>query len=83
VKKMKHVNPRDQFRNLSEVHFLKRVDHPNIVRFISAYTTLDELWIVTEFMEGGTLSQVRYLPSLRHAHCTADVAVQPQERERK
>lgn len=57
VKKMKHVNPRDQFRNLSEVHFLKRVDHPNIVRFISAYTTLDELWIVTEFMEGGTLSQ--------------------------
>jgi serine/threonine protein kinase len=55
---MKHVNPRDQFRNLSEVYFLKRVDHPNIVRYVSSYVTMDELWIVTEFMEGGTLSQV-------------------------
>lgn len=82
VKKMKHVNPRDQFRNLSEVHFLKRVDHPNIVRFISAYTTLDELWIVTEFMEGGTLSQVRYLPSLRHTPYSRRCSATTRERER-
>jgi len=57
VKKMKHIRPRDQFRNLSEIFFLKRVDHPNIVKYLSAYTVNDELWIVTEFMEGGTLSQ--------------------------
>lgn len=31
--------------------------HANVVKFKDSWICGDEMWIVTEFMEGGTLSQ--------------------------
>jgi hypothetical protein len=57
VKKMKHVGARDQQRNLCEIDFLRRVDHPNIVKYMCSYIVDDDIWVVTEYMEGGTLTE--------------------------
>lgn len=41
--------------------------HPNIVRMHSAHLVNDELWLILEFMEGGSLTEIvtttRYPPT--------------------
>jgi len=65
VKKLVHTGSRDMERNLSEVFFVSSCKHENIVEFKACYlVTSDikklpkpELWIVMEFLEGGTLAK--------------------------
>lgn len=57
VKRISHISKKERFRNLAEIIFLKSFDHPNILRYAECYEWKDELWIVTEFMEGGTLKE--------------------------
>lgn len=62
VKKLPHDNPRTQENNWSEIAFLSMCKHPNICAFLKAYLvkekdTPDEIWIIMEFLEGGTLSE--------------------------
>eukprot|EP01091_Cochliopodium_minus_P004807 TRINITY_DN1469_c0_g1_i1.p1 TRINITY_DN1469_c0_g1~~TRINITY_DN1469_c0_g1_i1.p1 ORF type:complete len:528 (+),score=163.97 TRINITY_DN1469_c0_g1_i1:129-1712(+) len=59
IKKMKHANTKECHMNYSEIYFLNKCKHANIVAYNKAYVlpTLQEMWVVMEFLEGGTLSQ--------------------------
>eukprot|EP01121_Diplochlamys_sp_Union-15-3_P010531 TRINITY_DN2965_c0_g1_i2.p1 TRINITY_DN2965_c0_g1~~TRINITY_DN2965_c0_g1_i2.p1 ORF type:complete len:153 (+),score=16.78 TRINITY_DN2965_c0_g1_i2:122-580(+) len=41
--------------NYIEAHLLRTFSHINIVQFVDCWKVKDELWIMTEFLEGGTL----------------------------
>eukprot|EP01087_Luapelamoeba_hula_P007663 TRINITY_DN1870_c2_g1_i5.p1 TRINITY_DN1870_c2_g1~~TRINITY_DN1870_c2_g1_i5.p1 ORF type:complete len:726 (+),score=157.07 TRINITY_DN1870_c2_g1_i5:1333-3510(+) len=57
IKKMPHVEERDKQRNLKEVNFLRVMEHSNLVKYDCAFLMKDEIWVVMEFMEGGTLTE--------------------------
>jgi len=57
VKVMAHDNMRNQRANLREVFWLHKLDHKNIVKLLGSFLCLTELWVVLEFMEGGTLTE--------------------------
>jgi len=57
IKKLPHVTERDKRNNWCEIGFLATCKHPNIVRFLGAWEMTDEVWIVMEFLEGGTLHE--------------------------
>jgi serine/threonine protein kinase len=57
IKKLPHVTDKDKRNNYSEIAFLMTCEHPNIVKFLSAYEVKEEVWIVMEFLEGGTLNE--------------------------
>jgi len=33
------------------------LDHPNVVKYFSSYIFKDDMWLITEFMEGGTFTE--------------------------
>lgn len=43
---------------INEILVMKDSSHPNIVNFIDSYLSGGELWVVMEFMEGGSLTDV-------------------------
>lgn len=43
---------------INEILVMKDSSHPNIVNFIDSYVSGGELWVVMEFMEGGSLTDV-------------------------
>ncbi|KAJ2892288.1 Serine/threonine-protein kinase MST20 [Zalerion maritima] len=43
---------------INEILVMKDSTHPNIVNFIDSYLTDGELWVIMEFMEGGSLTDV-------------------------
>ncbi|KAG5928871.1 hypothetical protein E4U42_007849 [Claviceps africana] len=43
---------------VNEILVMKDSSHPNIVNFIDSYLCGGELWVVMEFMEGGSLTDV-------------------------
>lgn len=43
---------------INEILVMKDSSHPNIVNFIDSYLCADELWVVMEYMEGGSLTDV-------------------------
>ncbi|KAL5604429.1 hypothetical protein BROUX41_002401 [Berkeleyomyces rouxiae] len=43
---------------INEIVVMKGSSHPNIVNFIDSYLCGDELWVVMEYMEGGSLTDV-------------------------
>ena len=43
---------------INEILVMKDSSHPNIVNFIDSYLCGGELWVVMEFMEGGSLTDV-------------------------
>jgi len=57
IKKMPNVAEKDRKRNLKEIGALMFCKHPNIVELFSCFDTKDEIWMVMEFMEGGTLTE--------------------------
>jgi hypothetical protein len=57
IKRVPHVTEKDKRNNYCEIAFLSQCKHPNVVNFIRAWEVKDEAWIVTEFLEGGTLSE--------------------------
>jgi p21-activated kinase 1 len=32
-------------------------NHPNVVKYLRSYLVADEVWLLTEYMQGGTLTQ--------------------------
>eukprot|EP00005_Dracoamoeba_jomungandri_P000219 CAMPEP_0174255358 /NCGR_PEP_ID=MMETSP0439-20130205/4697_1 /TAXON_ID=0 /ORGANISM="Stereomyxa ramosa, Strain Chinc5" /LENGTH=433 /DNA_ID=CAMNT_0015337503 /DNA_START=158 /DNA_END=1459 /DNA_ORIENTATION=- len=57
IKKMRHSSQKEIASNLKEVYYLKMVSHPNIVKYFSASVIEEEMWILMEYMEGGTLTE--------------------------
>eukprot|EP01133_Synstelium_polycarpum_P017950 gene17950-21412_t len=57
LKKMPHRTPKQRRMNMSEIGFMRFCRHPNIVQFLCSYQRGDELWMIMEFMEGGTLRE--------------------------
>lgn len=55
IKKMDHITRSDQHRNLREVAFLHYLHHSNIVKYEGAGVSDEELWLLMEWMDGGTL----------------------------
>eukprot|EP01117_Protostelium_nocturnum_P013933 TRINITY_DN5251_c0_g1_i1.p1 TRINITY_DN5251_c0_g1~~TRINITY_DN5251_c0_g1_i1.p1 ORF type:complete len:411 (-),score=103.38 TRINITY_DN5251_c0_g1_i1:328-1560(-) len=59
IKKTPHSNEKQKISNYLEIGCLMTLQHPNIVKYLSSYAFKDELWMITEFMAGGTLSDAR------------------------
>lgn len=68
IKKMSHATLKERSNNLREIGFLRKLDHLNIVRYYRTYRGFNlkdvkpppsELWLIMEYLEGGTLSQAR------------------------
>jgi hypothetical protein len=58
VKRMPHITLKQKRKNFQEIRFLKYCEpNRNIVRYIRSYLVKEEIWLVTEFMSGGTLTQ--------------------------
>ncbi len=58
---LKQVNLEPQPKTdviINDILVLKDSSHPNIVNFIDSYLCAGELWVVMEFMEGGSLTDV-------------------------
>ncbi|NXI04335.1 PAK1 kinase, partial [Pachycephala philippinensis] len=43
---------------VNELLVLRNNKHPNIVNYLDSYLTGDKLWIIMEYMDGGSLSSV-------------------------
>jgi len=43
---------------INEIIVMKESSHPNIVNFIDSYLIIGELWVIMEYMEGGSLTDV-------------------------
>lgn len=43
---------------INEILVMKDSSHPNIVNFIDSFLVIGELWVIMEFMEGGSLTDV-------------------------
>eukprot|EP01130_Rhizamoeba_saxonica_P007398 TRINITY_DN2995_c0_g2_i3.p1 TRINITY_DN2995_c0_g2~~TRINITY_DN2995_c0_g2_i3.p1 ORF type:complete len:257 (-),score=54.40 TRINITY_DN2995_c0_g2_i3:216-986(-) len=56
---MPHVELRDRQSNINEIEFLTKFkDLPNIVRYFVSYFKDGEIWMVMEYIEGGTLKDL-------------------------
>jgi p21-activated kinase 1 len=43
---------------INEILVMRASRHPNIVRYIDSFLHKNELWVITEHMEGGSLTDV-------------------------
>eukprot|EP00029_Vermamoeba_vermiformis_P009621 TRINITY_DN4862_c0_g1_i5.p1 TRINITY_DN4862_c0_g1~~TRINITY_DN4862_c0_g1_i5.p1 ORF type:complete len:382 (-),score=10.79 TRINITY_DN4862_c0_g1_i5:50-1195(-) len=57
VKRIPHVTSKQQRKNFQEMRFLQYAKHPNIIKYLRSYLVGDEIWLMTEYMQGGTLTQ--------------------------
>ena len=55
IKKVPHLTEKEQWSNLDEIYFLQECKHSCVVKYYNAYLSRDEMWMVMEFMEGGSL----------------------------
>eukprot|EP01130_Rhizamoeba_saxonica_P006769 TRINITY_DN2704_c1_g1_i2.p1 TRINITY_DN2704_c1_g1~~TRINITY_DN2704_c1_g1_i2.p1 ORF type:complete len:296 (-),score=50.83 TRINITY_DN2704_c1_g1_i2:28-915(-) len=56
VKILPHVSERAKTSNYYEIANLIYSQHENVVEYICSYQVKNELWLITEYLEGGTLS---------------------------
>ena len=57
VKKMA-VTPKNQKHLLTEIDIQKNSNHPNVVNYLNGYYLEAEIWVVLEFMGGGSLTEI-------------------------
>ncbi|NWY69675.1 PAK3 kinase, partial [Erithacus rubecula] len=43
---------------INEIQIMKENRHPNIVNYIGSYLVKEDLWLVMEYVDGGTLTSV-------------------------
>lgn len=43
---------------INEILVMKKSQHPNIVNYLDSYLWKGDLWVVMEYMEGGSLTDV-------------------------
>jgi len=54
---MPHGTTKEKKHNLNEIRFLSLINHPNIVTYFRSHVIKDDVWIVMECMQGGTLNE--------------------------
>jgi len=80
IKKIPHRSEDEKY-NFSEIGFLHLVNHPNIVKFHTAYEIMNtklntkEVWIIMEYLQGGTLGEAAEKHRMEEHH-TAFIAGQ-------
>jgi len=68
---IKQMNLEENYEEdlIGEIAMMKTLHHPNIVRYLSSYLVgEDQLWIVMEFMAGGSLTEI--LDQFKHIQLT-------------
>jgi len=68
IKRLPATTSKEEVANASEIACLIALRHPNVVDYKSSYFWNNELWIVTEYMEGGTLCQAIKVHALSEPH---------------
>eukprot|EP00826_Nyctotherus_ovalis_P056737 TRINITY_DN771_c0_g5_i1.p1 TRINITY_DN771_c0_g5~~TRINITY_DN771_c0_g5_i1.p1 ORF type:complete len:122 (-),score=30.17 TRINITY_DN771_c0_g5_i1:75-440(-) len=53
-----HLNPRQQKEALFEVQILRRLKHPNIIKYYTSFIEDESLFILMEYASGGDLYNV-------------------------
>ncbi|NXA97591.1 STE20 kinase, partial [Melanocharis versteri] len=43
---------------VNEIQIMKENRHPNIVNYIDSYLVDEDLWLVMEYVDGGTLTSI-------------------------
>ena len=66
---MPHTTVKQRKANMQEVHFLRLLrGKPNIVNYYATFRKGEEVWVIMEFMEGGTLGQAAAKRALNEGH---------------
>jgi len=75
---MPHKEKYDRIANYSEIFYLNHLNHPNIVKFTTAYLipvggptkepTVPEIWVCMEYLQGGTLNEASRIVKLSEKH---------------
>lgn len=68
IKKMKHVTEKEKRRNMNEIGHLEKMNHANIVIYYKSYLESNEVWMIMELMEGGTLSEASQIYDFTDVH---------------
>lgn len=69
IKRMPHATVKQRKANMQEIHFLRLLrGKPNIVNYYATFRKEEEVWVVMEFMEGGTLLQASARHALNEGH---------------
>ncbi|XP_064557342.1 serine/threonine-protein kinase PAK 3-like [Zonotrichia leucophrys gambelii] len=58
IKKINLQGPRRMERSVNEIQIMKRYRSPNFVNYLDSYLVGEELWLIMEYMDGGTLRDV-------------------------
>jgi len=48
----------DQFAYLNEIEFLRKIDHPYIVKLHDVYKTNEEIWMVLDYCQLGSIQDL-------------------------
>lgn len=57
IKKLPHTTKKMKRTNFNEIGFLNSCKHSNIVKYYRSHLIDDEIWLVMEYMQGGTLAE--------------------------
>ena len=58
VKQIKINQSRNNYENIiKEINLLKKIDHPNIVKYYNYFEEENKIYIIMEYLEGGTLKE--------------------------
>lgn len=68
IKRLPHMTEKEQWSNFDEIYFLSESAHSCIVKYYGTYFSRDEIWMIMEFLEGGSLGEAVSRYKLEEEH---------------